>query len=448
MFQLSVTQDEPGQRLVLQETGAVSLPNAAGLGCFALVITVFGLLPLRSVIGLSLSSRTPLLLVFVAAELLFCAVLARGFWHMLNATRRVVLLDANGAAGELRIEDRSWVGWPRRTRAIPLETVTGATVEAVIKTQGRDLLVARISASGPPGVAVRLRLRSQAPDGKERSDEFRLFVEGLDRHDEVADLALRLAAACRIGYYEITRRDPRQVSVELHSIRSGLVALVPVPERRAGYAKDRVAAAARKAVAEERLPPFDPLAFSSEFRVTHWEPGILVAFKKPMQAAAIGCLPFSLLMLAGPIVFLQPWLRSEPAARVALSVFALVFGVLLGSVALSTGLAALPRRVRLDWLAGRITFWRPGKTRAIAIGDVSAVELTCLRYTPSKGPTTYHCEVKVVHADRERGHDQATALIETRSFASDPDAPYAQSLPLATELSQALRVPRRVTDYA
>jgi hypothetical protein len=105
--------------------------------------------------------------------------------------------------------------------------------------------------------------------------------------------------------------------------------------------------------------------------------------------------------------------------------------------------------VTIDWAAGKIGIWRPGRRIEIPTYDATAVELVCLRRRPSKGPTTYRCEVKVWRRDREHDNEErATTLAETRSFAGDADTPYGHALPLATELAAALRVPRRITDYA
>lgn len=39
-------------------------------------------------------------------------------------------------------------------------------------------------------------------------------------------------------------------------------------------------------------------------------------------------------------------------------------------------------------------------------------------------------------------------LVKTNEFREDPDTPYRQALPLATELADALGVRRHVIDYA
>jgi hypothetical protein len=450
MYPLLVAKDSPGKRLVLEETRTSLIRPAAAVGCVAAAFVVFSALPLLSLARSAFAGESLLaLLVLGAFELLFGAGLVLAVWQTLQATRHVALFAADAKTGALRIDERGLFGWLSRSCLIPFDRLVGATCEGVVGGGRRDARLGPMAAFAAQGAQVTLRLRIAGTGGTERSQTCRLSVLGLDQREEVADLALRLAAVCGLGYYEVKESDPRRATVELSSVRSGAMAAVPLPERRANYDADEVAAAARAAVAQEKLPPFDAAAFPSEFRVTHWEPGVLVRLEKPARFAALGCLPFSLLMLAGPAAFILTMGHADPAARLGAAASALVLGLALGGVALAVGIDGFPRRVTIDWAQGQISFWRPGKRTAIPTYDATAVELVCLRHTPSKGPTTYHCEVKVRRRDRERDNEErATTLVETRSFAGDADTPYAHALPLATELAAALRVPRRITDYA
>jgi hypothetical protein len=448
MYSLMVEKDSPGKRLVLEEMRSFSIPPAAAIGCLAAVFVVFSALPIGSLVLSAFAGESLLgLLVAGAFELLFGAGLLLAVWRLSEATRHVVLLAADAKTGALRIDERGLVDWPSWSCLIPFDRLVGATCEGVV---GRgDAPPGPMAAFAAQGAAVTLRLRIAGMDGKERNKKCRLSVLGLDKREEVADLALRLAAVSGLRYYEVTQSDPRRVTVELSGVPSGAMVAVPLPERRASYDADHVAEAAREAVAQEKLPPFDAAAFPSEFRVTSWEPGVLVRFEKPARLAALGCLPFSLLMLAGPAAFILIMRHADPATRLGAAAFALVLGLVLGGGALAVGIDGLPRRVTIDWAAGRIGIWRLGKRTEIPTYDATAVELVCLRHRPSKGPTTYRCEVKVWRRDRDHDNEErATTLAETRSFAGDADTPYGHALPLATELAAALRVPRRITDYA
>jgi hypothetical protein len=450
MYPLMVWKDDPGKRLVLEEVPGFAIAPVVTIGCLATVFVLLSALPIRSLARAALAGESLLaLLVAGAFELLIGAGLLLAVWQTFEATRHVVRLAADAKTGALRIDERGLLGWPSRSRLIRFDQLVAATCEGVVGGGREDAGRGPLAAFAAQGAQVTLHLWIDGTAREEGRKRFRLSVLGLDKREEVADLALRLAAVCGLGYYEVTQSDPRRVTVELSGVRSGTLVAAPLPERRASYDADRVAETAREAVAQEKLPPFDAASFPSEFRVTNWEPGVIVRLEKPARLAALACLPCSLLLLAGPAAFVFILRHADPSNRLGAAAFALVLGIVLGGAALAAGIDGLPRRVTIDWATGKIGLWRPGKWTEIATYDATAVELVCLRHKPSRGPTTYRCEVKVWRRDRDHDDEErATTLVETRSFAGDADTPYGHALPLATELAAALGVPRRITDYA
>lgn len=232
------------------------------------------------------------------------------------------------------------------------------------------------------------------------------------------------------------------------------VGFEPVPRSlgQADYARDTVAPAARAAIAEEKIPPFDPTGFRSDYRVATWNLGVEVEFRKPLSFAAIGCLPFTLLVLAGPAIF--PFVQTtggigdDVLGRLFVSGFLGLFGLIIGGAAIGAVVSGLPRRVRIDWTARTIAIWTPRKSTLIPFEAVKALEMKVVhRVVGSKSPRHYHfCEVGVQVKSQALGTATYQRLLETEHFQDDPDTPYQAALPLATELAKSLGVERRVTE--
>src|SRR5262249_18789772 len=92
--------------------------------------------------------------------------------------------------------------------------------------------------------------------------------------------------------------------------------------------------------------------------------------------------------------------------------------------------------------------WR---TVAIPLDSVAAVELDCVHDKRSSGGQNpvvthrYHCDVSA-RWRKPGGGEEKTLLVQT-SETDEPERPYRDALPLATELAEALGVERRVSDY-
>jgi len=283
-----------------------------------------------------------------------------------------------------------------------------------------------------------------------------LHVEGVDRREEVADLAYRLGAACGLSYQRVVRSDPRDIELDVTPSMGPGHERIPRLEGAANYAADVFSKAAVTAAADERVPPFDPAGFPSDHTVAKWLPGRQVQLRKPLGFAAVGCLPFAIAgLLLGPGLYvLSASRRPEVAAfeRFVPSLGVGMFGLFVGLIALLAVAAALPRRLTIDWARQSISIGGLFSRTEIPLPDVAAIEAKCVRTHHSGGKNSssyqsYRCEVVVHRRDPASAH-KPVVLVQTREFREDPDTPYRRTIPLVTELAEALGVERRVTDYS
>lgn len=240
---------------------------------------------------------------------------------------------------------------------------------------------------------------------------------------------------------------------------------IPALESPANYTANVFTAAAVAAAAEDRVPPFEPKGFPSTLEVAKWLPGREVDFHQPMDVGAVlGCLPLALAGFAfGPAVYVLGATHHPYAAlfdpAIPLPVWGLL-GLIVGGLFLGFVISALPRRVTLDWREQTITVGGRFSKSQIAFADVVAVEADCKRtYHSGKsssssgrgtdGPSyhTYRCDVRIHRRGTGTPAAASVVLVRTGEFREDPDTPYRRTLPLVTELAEALGVPRRVTDY-
>jgi hypothetical protein len=341
-----------------------------------------------------------------------------------------------------------------RLETVPFLQLAGLSVETI---------TGRRRSQPPPPVLdafkpnVRITIRIDDGSRKPRTRVLSLHVEGLDRREEVADLAYRLGAACGLSYQRVVRSDPRDIELEVSASMGPGHERIPTLEGRANYAADVFSAAAAAAAAEDRVPPFDPSQFPSDHEVAKWVPGREVRFRKPLGSAAIGCLPFVIAgFLAGPALFLFSASRRPDAAladRLVPSAFLGFFGLIVGGIALVAVAAALPRRVTIDWALQTISIGGLFTRSAIPLGDVAAIEANCVDtfHRGGKNSSSYHtyrCDVQVHLRGATASAGKPVVLVATKEFREDPDTPYRRTLPLVTELAEALGVERRVMDYS
>jgi hypothetical protein len=444
---MKIVRDTPGERLTLEGDPKPRIPKAA-LGCLAVV-----LLPILWVpAGLALD-------VFRGEGLDPGSAFGVGFGALFTGfivfalfvprwARVPFRVDLDRTAGEARLVERRLIGGSEHERVLRLDRLRGLTLRTVTA-------VSRLQALGEAhpgkGKGLHLAFRVARDEGSFRQEtrELTLRVEDLDQPAEVVDFAYRLGAASGLTFAKVVRNDPKAVEVELLPTREPGFAPAPWNLAKADYARDAVAPAAREAVAHERVPPFDPRTFPSDHRVRVYEPRSRVVFRKPWGFAALGCLPFTLLVLTGPVIFFTARFTTptEWPMRLFVSAFVGLFGLIFGVIAMAVVHSALPRTVTFDWESGRATAKGTGKFD-LAFSDIAALELRQVhRVSRGKNSTTHwHYCTLLLHRRAPSGESGPIEAVETRHLQDDPDTPYRAALPLATELARALGVERRITE--
>jgi len=437
--------------------GTVPRIPAAGLGCIAAFLLPF-VVTSAWYLGASLFrglSSDPLNLAITAFTTLFWAAVVTSLVRVVR--RRAWMpsqLRADRDAGIVELLERSLLTGRERREAVPLAELAGLSLETVtrrrIDARTRDLAGEAFDPN------VRIRLRIDVGSRKPRVRVLELHVEGVDRREEVADLAYRLGAACGLSYQRVVRSDPRDIELDVTPSMGPGHERIPRLEGAANYAADVFSKAAVTAAADERVPPFDPAGFPSDHTVAKWLPGRQVQLRKPLGFAAVGCLPFAIAgLLLGPGLYvLSASRRPEVAAfeRFVPSLGVGMFGLFVGLIALLAVAAALPRRLTIDWARQSISIGGLFSRTEIPLPDVAAIEAKCVRTHHSGGKNSssyqsYRCEV-VVHRRDPASATKPVVLVQTREFREDPDTPYRRTIPLVTELAEALGVERRVTDYS
>ena len=437
--------------------GTVPRIPAAGLGCIAAFLLPF-VVTSAWYLGASLFrglSSDPLNLAITAFTTLFWAAVVTSLVRVVR--RRAWMpsqLRADRDAGIVELLERSVLTGRERREAVPLAELAGLSLETVtrrrIDARTRDLAGEAFDPN------VRIRLRIDVGSRKPRVRVLELHVEGVDRREEVADLAYRLGAACGLSYQRVVRSDPRDIELDVTPSMGPGHERIPRLEGAANYAADVFSKAAVTAAADERVPPFDPAGFPSDHTVAKWLPGRQVQLRKPLGFAAVGCLPFAIAgLLLGPGLYvLSASRRPEVAAfeRFVPSLGVGMFGLFVGLIALLAVAAALPRRLTIDWARQSISIGGLFSRTEIPLPEVAAIEAKCVRthHSGGKNSSSYHsyrCEV-LVHRRDPASAGKPVVLLQTREFREDPDTPYRRTIPLVTELAEALGVERRVTDYS
>jgi len=438
------------------------VPTAA-LGCLAAVLVPFAI-PSLWQLGVALyragEMETIELLLTVGSAVFWLGILGFVGFAVFSRGWAPLTFRADREAGVVEFVERHVVTLRDRRQVFPLMELTGLSVETASGRRDRAVpssvssSSSSLFASFTPNVRIRFRIDDGARKAKERA--ISIHVEGVDRREEVADFAYRLGAACGLGYQRVVRSDPRDIELDLSAAMGPGHERIPTLEGRANYAANVFSAAAGAAAAEERVPPFDPSQFPCDHKVVKWLPGREVAFRKPVGGAAIGCLPFAVIgFLAGPALFFVSTSRRPETAladRLVPSAFLGLFGVIIGGVALAAVAAALPHRATIDWARQTISMGGLFTRTEIPLADVFAVEARCVHtfHRGGKNSSSYHsyrCEVQLHRRDPAFA-GQPLALVKTTEFREDPDTPYRCTLPLVTELAEALGVERRVTDYS
>ena len=450
---MKITRDVPGSRLTLEGDAPRIPPGAPSAVLFVVTLPFFAYtlwtLPAAFAEGAEPGQKiAALVLLLFWFGLYFAtgrAMWGRGLWP--------TGVDADRMAGELRLRQSRYSGGVKPEAIIPLARIEGITVRRTALAP--SLFDPRRPVKEGPGVALTFRIRGERASSALQSHEVACGIEHLDRPEEVADLALRLGAATGLTFFRTVRSDVRDVEVELRRGFETGFREVPAGLGRADYAKDLVAAPARAIADTETVPPFEPQGFRGDHRIAVWTPGSEVRFRKPLSLAAIGCLPFTLLVLAGPMAFF--FIRMvgandgrDTGSRLVVTLVLGLFGLLFGVIAMVAVASSLPRTARVDWTTRTVEVRTLTKRRQIAFEAIQTVEMKALHHlSTGKSPRHYYwCEVGLRVRDDTTGDVVYEALVTTQRLQDDPDAPPRIALPLATDLAKALQVPRRVSDYS
>jgi hypothetical protein len=276
----------------------------------------------------------------------------------------------------------------------------------------------------------------------------RLEIQGIDSNEKVADLAYRLGAAMGLRHQRVVRSDPRRLEVEMRAEPGPGLEPMPPLEGAADYARGRISSGAARAAAEPRIAAFEPAAWPSASRVTRWSPGDEVRFDKPLEGAAVGCLPVALGILAvGPALWF--FLHDVTVAAIASAL-----GLAFSGLAIALIAAGLPGHVRIAWGEQELTVKSGFRRRRVPLHRVAALELECVRrYSSGSGRSrggynSYQCRLRAHVRGETSTATQPLELVSTRTIDRDPEAPYDAALPLTKALAEALAVEWRVTDYA
>jgi len=294
-------------------------------------------------------------------------------------------------------------------------------------------------ASKPGGSSAALRI-ILAGRGGARDRRFEPWVAGLRTTEQVAEFALRLAAAAGLPYYRVTLNEGGRFAIEAAAdARPGFER---VPSLVGGG--EAIGRAAADAIAHERLPLFDPASFVGDARVTVWEPGREVCFVKRWGLSVL-LSPLMLAAALGPVCFFRlPSLQTMPLLPRAAATFLLTFAGLGLAVVGWAGLdRGLPRRVRLDWGQGTLRVDAPRRSRTVPLAAVDAVEQRQKSHSSGRAQgrmvrTSYWTQVRL--RLRAPADPRDELLIETRTFPEDDLSPRRMALPLTRELAAALRV--------
>jgi len=445
---MKIVDDIPGRRLRLTGEGT-TLPSEAR---WLLLLAASPLVLLPAGILWHMTSRPsvdPEAVFWILAWEAATIGIFTKIW--LSIRRFPALFDVDREAGRAHLGHRALCGGELDDEVLDLAKVERVTVErsappdSAAAKSGSGLTIAFYSASGeflPPS-------------------SMSFAVDGLDRSEEVVDFAFRLAAAAGLPSHRIVRNDPRAVEVELlrgtKEATAAAVAPVPAVFPAVDFARDEAAPAAKAAAAQEVVEAVRSAEFDGDHEIKVWKPGTEVVFDSPWD----GWWPlFGLsFFLLGPAFYVwgeRNTLSGNEDDTMGLALLFEVIGAMIGIPSLVGLFKAKSRTVRLDWAERTISIREGSRTRIIPMADISALELDCIHETDGGGGGgtgthsnnvvihRYHCLLRL-HL-RDGGAPSSAPLIETE-VSDEPDGPYRQAIPLATELARALGVERRVTEY-
>jgi hypothetical protein len=431
---MEIVSDEPGRRLVVDETASRMPLAILGAG---LVLVVLLAAPWRGLWAV-VAHGAPLESVDLAGSAVWL-ILGSLLLLSLRGGSRIEGITADREGGVV-VRSSHVAGFIRWTQRVPPDAIEGFTLDVAPSPGG--------SLQHPSGPARPLPLRLTLRAGGRRRKPIPLRVLQVERSSEVADLALRAGAAVGLRYFRVVASDAQQFEIELLRTAGPDAKTVPALGRRADDARDGVATPA-VAAASDTARRFDPSTFEGKPPVTAWAPGRRVSFDKTWGAAIL-LSPLLAAALTGPLAWWRlPALHRMPllprVAALALITLAGLAVALIGWMGLTT---SLPRRVTLDWETRSLVLDGARSRRSVPFSDIEAIEVRPRLYRGRRGQrqyTTYHwCEIRAALHPAE-GPPVNELLAETRQYREDGVTPHAMAVPLARELAAALDLKVRET---
>lgn len=422
---MQVVRDEPGRLLHLEETGS---RFARRRGKFLLVLSLLWTAPLLPLLG---GARG-------ALEHPWMAGYAFGFFYVVIAlvtvsvlqTRETVAIVVDRAAGKWTLTQRAFGPFREETREIPSDQIERASVRTApwVERLARDALAIEIALE-----PIRLRVA--------------LALDGLDRHEEVLDLAMRFGLAGGLAHYRLGAHTLQEF--EAHLLRGPSDASLPIPPIAVPSDYDEDETAAEDEVPRSPAPPFDPTWWGGAWRIPVWAPDREAVFRKKGAYGPMGCVYLLLLpfVLAGVLPVWSAVAEPNAPHRWVAILISIVWWTPLALLLRSAILFCIGSEIHVDWAARRVRV-QSGATRLdLPLDDLRRIEVVGLhelRSVTRSGPTHNFYSCRVV----ARRHEEGTLLFaQTEESRDAPEPPYDQAMALGAALAKALGVPLKYKDY-
>ena len=200
-----------------------------------------------------------------------------------------------------------------------------------------------------------------------------------------------------------------------------------------------------------------PPPLSGEHRIAAWAPGTEIRFEKPLSFAFFVRLPLTLMVFAGPAMWIAMGRRHlaqpDPKGQIWLSAVVGLIGLWLGLSNLSDARRARRETVAFHWPSGllRVSGRRSVEIPLAAITAIEVQGITERRIARGDGDMSstpyYKCLLQAHYGASPTTPTRTLDLVETEFAADDPAAPMRQASTVAAELAAALGVQHHVTDY-
>ncbi len=198
------------------------------------------------------------------------------------------------------------------------------------------------------------------------------------------------------------------------------------------------------------LPPFDPVRFKADHRITHWTPGHLVRFTRPYSNDVLLLAFCSLLIFTAPLLWAFPSLTGRMLGTGTL-VFIGVLTMALGGLALGAAVSHLPRSVEFIWEPRVMKVKTVLRQEVIPLDDCDRLILDGIKEEKSNseapGVTILYAVGLKVTQRTPRG-TWPTHVIAQTHFYADPEKPYDMAVPLVRDLEKTLKIPAKILDYS